>query len=294
MGNSNHWQRIRSPAAAGAKETNSTNDATSDRGMRFTLSLGELSALTATVGGLTYLMGLFVFALPIGRVYPVDFTEAWYATSLVPKTLVAGQGASGMLGLPLAFGVSIGFGLALYDLIRSNHRSVRTLWQKERAPGKVSLVFLLVFPAVFSGEWYFLYQSFLIGAVIMIVFLLMSVFVLRSRLRATNLNFKFDFFGRNARSLVLPIFILLFLSQFALNAVTVAQESDPPLPRVKITWVADPTNSTKAKITEGDLLTHTESFWYVLNKADQNKGGQDGGLTAIPDDKVQHVRIGPR
>jgi hypothetical protein len=90
MEDSKRWQRIRSPAATGARETKPANGDTGNRGRRFPLSLGELSALTATVGGLTYLLRLFVFALPIRRVYPGGFTEAWYATSLVPKTLVAG------------------------------------------------------------------------------------------------------------------------------------------------------------------------------------------------------------
>jgi hypothetical protein len=82
--------------------------------------------------------------------------------------------------------------------------------------------------------------------------------------------------------------MIAIFAQFALQAATVAQEADPPLPRVEITWTTDASNSTKATLLEGKLLTHTESFWYVLNK-----GGQDAGLTAIPDDKVQHVRIGP-
>ena len=140
MEDRNHWQRIRSPAAAGAKETKPTNDATSDRtsdpGKRFTLSFGGLSALTATVGGLTYLLGLFVFALPIRRVYEIDFTAAWYATSLVPKTVVAGQGVTGMLGAPLMIGVLFILVAVLPDLVSSNYLSVGTLWHKQETGGK--------------------------------------------------------------------------------------------------------------------------------------------------------------
>jgi hypothetical protein len=285
MGERNNWQRIRSPAAAGARETKPTNNATRDPGKRFPLSLGELSALTATVGGLTYLLGLFVFALPIRRVYPIDLSAAWYATSLVPKTVVAGQGVTGMLGFPLMVCAFIFVYLALSDLVISNYQTVGTLW---RSGTKVYVVLMALFPVVsFIGAW-LLFGSFLKGALLLIAVLLTVLFSLRIVLRQRNQDLKFEFFSLYARSGFLPILIIALLLQFANQAVTVAQESDPPLPRVEITWTTDTSDSTKATLTEGKLVTHTESFWYILNQ-----GGQEAGLTAIPDDKVQHVRIGP-
>jgi hypothetical protein len=298
MGDSKRWQRIRSPAATGARETKPANDATSDRGRRFTLSFGELSALIATVGGLTYLLGLFVFALPIKRVYPVDFTEAWYATSLVPKTLVAGQGATRMLGWPLYVGVSILVSFALLDLAFFNYQFVVALWREVK-----SARFLMIMVAalgVLSTLFFYLFEgSFLGSAIVGLGALLMFILGLRElRLFYQGRSLEFNLLtGRSyipGRSypiswgFALYTVIITFLLQFALQAVEVAQKTDPPLPRVEITWTADASNSTKATLTEGKLLTHTESFWYVLKK-----DGQDAGLSAIPDDKVQHVRIGP-
>jgi hypothetical protein len=150
MGDRKRWQRIRSPAATEAREIKPANGATSDRGKRFTLSLGELSALTATIGGLTYLLGLFVFALPIRRVYPGDFSEAWYATALVPKTLVAGQGATGMLGVPLGVGVVLVGGFALFDFIGSNREAFRTAWREQKA---WSIVLLTELPILVIGSF---------------------------------------------------------------------------------------------------------------------------------------------
>jgi hypothetical protein len=285
MGERKRWRRIRSPAAAGARETKPSNDATSDPGRRFTLSLGEISALTATVGGLTYLLGLFVFALPIRRVYPMDFSAAWHATSLVPKTVVAGQGVTGMLGLPLLFGAGFFAYFALWDLVNSNYQTVGTLW---RPGAKVFLILTALSPVVMFVMVWLGSGSLLKGALWLIALLLVVLVTLRGMLRQRNQNLKFEFFSHVGRDVFLPTLIIVLLIQFALQAVTVAQESDPPLPRVEITWSTDTSDSTKATLTEGKLLTHTESIWYVLKK-----DGQDAGLTAIPDDEVQHVRIGP-
>jgi hypothetical protein len=215
-------------------------------------------------------------------------SAAWYATSLVPKTVVAGQGVTGMLGWPLVLGGIAIVYLALLDLVQSNYQSVRTLWHKQSTGRNVSLVLSALLPVVVFGWMWFMFGSFLIGAIYLIAVLLAGLFTLRLVLRQHNLSLKFQIFARNARGVLLPVLILLLLVQFAQQAVLVAQERDPPLPRVEITWIPDASNSTKATLTEGKLLTHTESFWYVLNQ-----GGQDAGLTAIPDDEVRHVRIGP-
>lgn len=287
MGKRKRLRRVRSPASTEARETKPANRATSDRGKRFTLSLGELSALTATIGALSYLLGLFVFALPIRRVYSIDMSTAWYATSLVPKTVVAGQGVTGMLGLPLRFAVYFVVAVALIDLARSNYRSVGTLWHKQKTKENLFLVIWALCPAVLFVWSWFETGSFLRSAINMIVFLLAALFLLSGQFRQYNLRLEFRYLAPKTRIVILPMFIIFLLGQFAQQAVRVAQEADPPLPRIEIAWTTEASDSTKATHTQGKLLTHTEGFWYVLNQ-----GGQDVGLTAIPDDKVQHVRIG--
>jgi hypothetical protein len=155
---------------------------------------------------------------------------------------------------------------------------------------RAQLIILASFPVLLvSSVFLFSTKENVLQTVIQtLLFLLGLPFFLRFLLRQHDRDLKFEFFTGNFRSIVLPALIISFLLQFEWNAATVAQETDPPLPRVEITWTTDASNSTKATLLEGKLLTHTESFWYVLNK-----GGQDAGLTAIPDDKVQHVRIGP-
>jgi hypothetical protein len=56
------------------------------------MTLGDIAALLTAAGAIAYVLGLVGFTIPIWRVYHTDFSTAWYAVSLVPNTVVAGQG----------------------------------------------------------------------------------------------------------------------------------------------------------------------------------------------------------
>jgi len=106
MGDSNHWQRIRSPAAAGTRETKTTNDATSAN----TEPLGKPSVpfaaaqLAVGVFGavivLIYPIGFITLWVQIMDTYSYDFSDALYATSMVPTSVVSGQAVFVLLGAP--------------------------------------------------------------------------------------------------------------------------------------------------------------------------------------------------
>ena len=55
--------------------------------------IGEISALVGVGAVSVYLLGLVALRLPIYNTYTNDLSLTWYAVSLVPKTMVAGQGA---------------------------------------------------------------------------------------------------------------------------------------------------------------------------------------------------------
>jgi len=72
----------------------------------------------------------------------------------------------------------------------------------------------------------------------------------------------------------------LFAMSFLLTTMFVLLSSQPPVPRAEID------RSENASNVEGDLLAHSEGFWYV---ADQEKGE----ILAIPDSEVETVRVFP-
>jgi hypothetical protein len=57
--------------------------------------------LFASLAGFVYVLGLFVLWVPIARTYTGDFVTAWHATSLVPRTVVAGLGVEQLMAFPL-------------------------------------------------------------------------------------------------------------------------------------------------------------------------------------------------
>jgi hypothetical protein len=55
--------------------------------------IGELAAILTAAGVSIYVLGLIGLAIPIRREFTQDLSTAWYAVALIPKTVVAGQGA---------------------------------------------------------------------------------------------------------------------------------------------------------------------------------------------------------
>jgi hypothetical protein len=71
------------------------------------MSIGDLATIL-TVGGVSiYVLGLIGLAIPIRREFTGDISTAWYAVSLVPKTVVAGQGVWIWMRWTVAFAASV-------------------------------------------------------------------------------------------------------------------------------------------------------------------------------------------
>jgi hypothetical protein len=68
-------------------------------------------------------VGLFVLAVQLNSFYDLDFTTAWYAASLVPYTVVAGQGAA-ILFVPLMVALALTLSVS-YFVARAELRSVQ-------------------------------------------------------------------------------------------------------------------------------------------------------------------------
>jgi hypothetical protein len=66
-----------------------------------------VSGLAVLLGGLIYTLGLFALWAPIARTNTHDLVTAWHATSLAPRTVVAGLGVRQLVAFPLFMGLLI-------------------------------------------------------------------------------------------------------------------------------------------------------------------------------------------
>jgi hypothetical protein len=65
------------------------------------IGIGDIAALATVTGVVIYVLGLVGLTIPIRRIFVDELTTAWYAVSLVPKTVVAGQGIRIWLQWPI-------------------------------------------------------------------------------------------------------------------------------------------------------------------------------------------------
>src|SRR5215212_8013740 len=78
-----------------------------------TISIAQLATLLTAAGVALYVLGLIGLAVSVYRTFAETWATAWYAVSLMPRTVVAGQGVriwrrSWVLAvIPLVVGLSI-------------------------------------------------------------------------------------------------------------------------------------------------------------------------------------------
>src|SRR5215218_8375173 len=77
------------------------------------IGLGEVAALITVAAVLTYLLGLIAIVWPVYRRITNDIHIAWYAASLMPRTVVTWQGIHSFLGLPITMTLVVITGLLL-------------------------------------------------------------------------------------------------------------------------------------------------------------------------------------
>jgi hypothetical protein len=80
---------------------------------------------------LLYPVGFLVFVLQISSFYPFDFSTAWYATSLIPATVVTGQGAKYLL-VPLLISVIIST-LVAHQLVAKYGKALSEAFKPKQA-----------------------------------------------------------------------------------------------------------------------------------------------------------------
>jgi hypothetical protein len=102
----------------------------------------------AVIAGVTYVLGLLALFAPIWRTYGTGPTIAWYATSLVPQTLVAGRGFWQLVGAPALLGF---LGYVMWALWKPVINPLRE-YVNNRWWG-LGNVLIIVFPFVAADTW---------------------------------------------------------------------------------------------------------------------------------------------
>jgi hypothetical protein len=69
-------------------------------------SVAQISGVATIIAATVYALGVFTLVLPISHSYHASFPAAWYAVSMVPKTVVAGHGIKSLIWPSLALTVA--------------------------------------------------------------------------------------------------------------------------------------------------------------------------------------------
>jgi hypothetical protein len=246
-----------------------------------TIGIAEITAIIALVGaGLgagVYALGFIgVYWSVYKRITHDDASTALYATSLIPKTLVATQGIRIFIGWPL---LSVCLILLIWWLQVLSGIYLHSPDWVVRVGGAVT--YLAVIWAIFksgiggalvtSSGRHPLFTGFAIGAIYLVAGLLAWPLII------SGLGWEY---GRiiphivGGWDLIKGLAVLAGMS-FAAGVVE-ASQIDPPLPTVKI-------KENGGNTKEGQLVTHADGFWYFFEVA--------GRLECIDDDDVEDAWV---
>jgi excisionase family DNA binding protein len=275
------------------------------------LQLLDVASLLAVVSIATYVVGLFAYWYPISKNYTEDFSAAWYATSLVPRSVVVGHGVKQLL-LPylvalLVFGV---FGVCFLFLAfnfqrRKVHRGVQilvyvsiTIFVGALSVYLVSIYYLGVAGPVGSFRNFVRANGELSTAQQLAVFALQVLFfclilpaslLFRSVHKGKKSPTKASGFGemlrligqrlgsspRRSNAAVSLVFLAYFVWVIYVSLIAVKS----PLSKVELSG---------QRHVKGKLLTHADGYWYIF---EQRGIMQEAKLVAIPDNDVKEVRV---
>lgn len=269
------------------------------------MSIGDLATILTVAGVSIYVLGLIGLAIPIRREFTGgDISTAWYAVSLVPKTVVAGQGARLWLRWPVTFA-------GLLFLVIVALRSLFTVFPFNASYTLRFITWLLFISAVFMYVGYSLgwrrrvitLSSFLAPLVVGFWLAGASVSMLAYPEAVDFVIGGLPFEDWLALHLFFPpggdppilrgIVVLLIGSLFL--GVPFALAASAPLPSVRIVEQPDSRIEGVAVPLEGWLVAHSDGFWHLFPRipTDENEEHRDFGrrdLISIPDDKTVVVR----
>jgi hypothetical protein len=236
-------------------------------------SIGDVVALTTLAGVTVYVVGLIGLAIVIWIDFTEDIATAWYAVSLLPRTVVAGQGIRIWLFWP----VSLATVLTLLALFAVGYPDRAVL-----VPTAGFLFFILLFGLVLlrlrkanklqePGGFHHA-----IAVTIVAGFLGGLIMTKEAHLVAEALAANDRMSGEATHNFLLGA--LFFVGGGLLVGLAGAITIPHPLPSVRID--GDPGSDC----VKGALVTHADGFWHLFDEKNE--------LRSIRDEQVSGVRMG--
>lgn len=256
------------------------------------IGVADLAAVLTAAGVTIYVLGLIGIYISIRRNTLRHTSTAWYVTSLVPRTVVAGHGVRIWLGLPLFFTV---VGLLIVGVTAV----VRTTWLVQNTYLVLSGFTL----AIFGFIWVYtlLYTLLIRGQLRWSIWLVNTI---TQWVGAFSIGLAAALFSKglgkeagkpapgfvwidSIQNVFLVGGVLLFVGAFFCG-VTLAMTIvvDLPFPRVRIA-LKDEGVTLKGVRLEGQLVAHSDGFWHLFSDKDKE-------FLSIPDERVLAVRIQER
>ena len=262
------------------------------------IGLGDLAVLVTVAGVTVYVLGVIGLAIPMYRTFTFNMSTAWYASTLLPRTVVAGQGLRIWLKWPIALTViflflaGISAFVLAYESITADVVAVALLtfpvlivpwieiWKfrskhKRRRAKRAGVTARTQFEAL-------MLQFSLWGALIMQAasYLIVAPLIVGHPLKET---WGSSFFTSHH---ILAGTIMLFFGGFLIGA-SPASRASPPLPRVTIaTTSPEDRKSRKLPRLHGHLVAHSDGFWHLIVEAERKHQ-----LLSVPDGSVLEVRM---
>jgi hypothetical protein len=247
----------------------------------YSIGIGDLAAIITAGGAVIYVLGLIGFTVPIYKEFTNDLSTAWYAVSLLPRTVVAGQGVRIWVQYPL--------GVTTLALLSSWLRPIISPQRAEPVDTDATILGIGI--------------TTLTALSLLVALLLFGIVIVGShKIRMWSKGWK------DTRTLLEELIILLLAVVGIIIAVGVltfgealplaykipavfagsflvglpdAINRTPPLPKVEITKQPGDTTKGNSSPTRGYLVAHSDGYWHLF---DQNKT-----LLAIPDEQVLQV-----
>lgn len=267
-----------------------------------TIGIAQLATLLTAAGVAIYVLGLVGLALSINLTFTEKWSTAWYAVSLMPRTVVAGQGVRIWRRGVVRIVILIVLGNILGTVIVQVGRTV-----KQAVDQYLAHVFLYPFgePIAATG---------IVAVISMVVALVFVVAVARTMGRlyqrkvddnapqhrhlslVTAASFwiiggGMSLAGAYLASMGLPLnsddpvkwdnitvgFLIILVALFFI-AIPAADRIEHPLPRVTLINAGEATPNTV-----GWLVAHSDGYWHLFDSQHV--------LLSIPDERVVEARV---
>jgi hypothetical protein len=261
-----------------------------------TIGIGELATLITAAAAIVYVLGLLAVSWPIFARITNNPIDTWYAVSLIPKTIVAGQGVRILLQYPLV----VTFFYGLVNMVMSIATDVALL-----ATGSlvvrlvVKIIFLVLELLIILTVLLQPQTRWVLGSVAdafeaedipsSLIVLTYALFLLllgpvlyvgrlfRDAIVVKDLQLPPQIIW-NGTSIFHAVLFLFLISFFI--ALPAAMVADPPLPTVEITTQSDDSNDVTVT---GHLVAHTDGVWHFFD--------EENTLISLRDDKVDVARV---